>query len=73
MTPPARFLPPIDAGTAPAAAPASLPGGIHWRDLPGNVGVASGLQALSITERRGRTRRLRRMAERTARRMEARR
>lgn len=67
MTSTTRILPPINEGTALPAAPCSLPAGLDWRTMPGSIGIATGFHALGITSQRGRTRKLRRMAERTAR------
>jgi hypothetical protein len=62
-----RILPPIHEGTPQPDAPASLPGGVRWDTVPGNLAIASGWLAIGILSQRGRTPRLRRMAERTAR------
>ena len=63
-----RVLPEIDGGTPPAhTAPAALPGGVHWRDVPGGLNIGTGWKAAHVGERRGRARRLRRSAERAAR------
>ena len=63
----ARVLPEIDPGATKPAAPFALPGGVHWRDVLCALGIAAGWQAIHLSERRDRGRRLRRVAARQAR------